>query len=173
MSKNVQQESIAFVQDMDQAIAVMQSAGKWMKESEKNPSKWWLLENLNRTFLLRHAKPEEFYVGLVDGVPVVAAVLILLDNNEVWRSVDADRPQRALYIHWLCVDRRFAGQGLPKLMVDFSERLAKKNGIGMLRLDANADKEKLQNIYEDLGFRLVGTKQEDYRRIAFYQKNIR
>lgn len=160
------------IQDMDKAIAVMQSAGKWMKERGKDPSKWWQLENLNQDFLLRHAKENEFYVGLVGGVPAVAAVLMLLDSNEEWGSVDADRPQRALYIHWLCVDRQFAGQGLPKLMVDFSERLAKKNGISLLRLDANADKEKLQDIYEDLGFRLVGTKQEDSRKTAFYQKII-
>lgn len=62
------------VQDMDKAIGVMRSAGKWMKESGKNLSKWWRLENLNRKFLLRHAKEDEFYVGLVDGVPAVAAV---------------------------------------------------------------------------------------------------
>lgn len=172
MSKNVQQESIAFIQDMDQAIGVMRSAGKWMKESGKNPSKWWKLENLNREFLLQHAKPEEFYVGLVDGVPAVAAVLILLDNNEDWKSVDADHPQRAFYVHWLCVDRQFARQGLPKLMIDFSQRLAKKKGVNSLRLDANADKKKLRDIYEGLGFRLVGTKQEDYRKTAFYQKSV-
>ncbi len=30
----------------------------------------------------------------------------------------------------------------------------------------------IQDIYEDLGFRLVGTKQEDSRTSAFYQKTI-
>ncbi|MEK9143018.1 MAG: GNAT family N-acetyltransferase [Patescibacteria group bacterium] len=160
------------IQDMDQAIGVMQSAGKWMKESGKNPSKWWQLENLNQDFLLRHVKENEFYVGFVGGVPAVAAVFILLEDNPDWKSVDKDYPKRALYIHWLCVDRQFAGQGLPKVMVDFSQRLAKKNGISMLRLDANADKKKLQDIYEDLGFRLLGTKQEDSRTSAFYQKTV-
>lgn len=160
------------IQDMDRAIAVMRSAGKWMKESGKNPSKWWLLKNLNRTFLLRHAKEDEFYVDLVNGVPAVAAVLMLIKNNSDWRSVDADHSQRALYIHWLCVDRKLAGRNLPKLMVDFAESLARKNEVGLLRLDANADKKKLQDIYEGLGFRLVGTKRDDYRKTAFYQKTV-
>ncbi len=157
---------------MDQAVGVMRSAGQWMRESGKNPSKWWKMENLNREFLLKHAKEDEFYVGLVNGVPAVAAVLMLLDSNEEWKNVDVDHSQKALYIHWLCVDRQFAGRNLPKRMIDFTQRLAKKNGVGFLRLDANADKTKLQNIYEDLGFRLVGTIQEDARTSAFYQKMV-
>lgn len=160
------------IQDLDQAVAVMRSVGTWMNASGKNPSKWWLLRNLNRMFLLRHAKEDEFYVGLAGGVPAVAAALMIIDNNEDWKSIDKGIPKKALYIHWLCVDRRFAGRSLPKQMVDFAARLAKKNGVGLLRLEANADKKKLQDIYEDLGFRLVGTKQEDYRRTAFYQKTV-
>lgn len=160
------------IQDMDQAIGVMRSSGKWMKASGKNPSKWWLLRNLNRTFLLRHAKEDEFYVGLVDGVPAVAAVLMIIDNNQDWKTIDQDNPQKALYIHWLCVDRKFAGQGLSKQMIDFARYLAKKNGVSLLRLDVNADKKKLQDIYEGLGFRLIATKQEDYRKSAFYQKTM-
>lgn len=172
MSVNAFQESMKIIQDMDQAIGVMRGAGQWMKESGKNPSKWWKLENLNRTFLLRHAKANEFYVGLVGGAPAVAAVLMMIENNSDWKSVDLDHSQSALYIHWLCVERQFAGQNLPKLMVDFAERLAKKKGVILLRLDADADKKKLQRIYEDLGFRLVGTKQEDFRTSAYYQKII-
>lgn len=109
----MKQQSIKIIQDMDQAIGVMRSVGTWMKESGKNPSKWWLLKNLNRTFLLRHAKEDEFYVGLVNGIPAVAAALMLIENNSDWKSIDADHPQRALYIHWLCVERQFAGRNLP------------------------------------------------------------
>lgn len=168
----MKKKPITFIQNMDQAIGVMRDAGKWLSESGKNPSKWWKLENLNRTFLLQHAKVDEFYVGLVGGVPAVAGVLLFLENDQDWKSIDHDHPKRALYIHWLCVDRQFAGRNLPKVMVDFAARLAKKNDTDLLRLDANADKKKLQNIYEDLGFRLVGTKQENYRKRAFYQKSI-
>lgn len=163
---------ITIIQDMDQAIGVMRGVGKWLSDSGKKPSKWWKLENLNSTFLLRHAKEDEFYVGFVGGVPVVAAVLLLLENNQDWKSIDHNHLQAALYIHWLCVNRQFSGRNLPKVMVDFAARLAKKNGAGLLRLDASADNKKLQNIYEDLGFRLIGTKQENYRKSAFYQKSI-
>lgn len=172
MTKNVQQETITFIQDMDQAIGVMRSAAQWMKESGKNPSKWWRLETLNREFLLRYAKQKEFYVGTINNVPVVAAVLMIIENNKDWRLVDKDIPTKALYIHWLCVDHRFRGWGYPRHMIEFAQDLAKKNSVFLLRLDANADKKKLQNIYENLGFRLVGTKQEDSRKSAYYQMSI-
>ncbi len=172
MSESVKHESITIIKDIDQAIGVMRNAGKWLADSGRKPSKWWKLENLNRTFLLRHAKEHEFYVGLIDDVPAVAAVLMMLDKNDDWKSINGDHPKKALYIHWLCVGRQFAGRGLPKMMIDFAERLAKKNDVSLLRLNANADKKKLQDIYEDLGFRLVGTKQEDSRTSAFYQKRI-
>lgn len=157
---------------MDQAIGVMRKAGKWMKASGKKPSKWWKLKNLNRTFLLKYAKVDEFYVGLISGIPAVAAVFMIIDDNQDWETMDQDNPQKALYIHWLCVDRKFAGRNLPKLMIDFAQRHAKKNGVPLLRLDANADKKKLRDIYEGLGFRLVGTKRDDYRKTAFYQKMV-
>lgn len=55
----MKKKPITFIQDMDQAIGVMRSAGTWLADSGKNPSRWWRLENLNREFLLRHAKEDQ------------------------------------------------------------------------------------------------------------------
>ena len=60
MPSNFEKKSIEIIQDMDQAILVLRNVSKWLKESGKNLSKWWKLENLNRDFLLQYAKPEEF-----------------------------------------------------------------------------------------------------------------
>lgn len=164
--------AVKVVQDIDKAIFVMQDAGKWLEETGKKPSKWWQLKNLNRKFLLQYAKPQEFYVALVDRKPAAAAVLQLSQNAQDWQSVDKGKPQKALYIHWLCVHRDFRGKNMSKVMVDFSEQLAKDKGAGLLRADTNAKETKLRKIYEDLGFRLVEIEQEDYRKTAFYQKRV-
>ena len=171
MAKSLnQRKSIKIIQDVDRAILVMRNAGKWLEESGKKPSKWWRSENLNRKFLLRYAKPEEFYVALVDDKPVAAAILQLSQNAQAWKSVDKDNPRLALYIHWLCVHRESAGMGLPKVIVDFAERLARKHNVNLLRADTNAEEMKLRKIYEDLEFSLITVEQEDYRKTAFYQK---
>lgn len=155
---------------MDQAIEVMHKVGKWLNDSGKNPSKWWQVKNLNREFLLEYAHPEEFIVMLIDKKPAAAAILQSSQNAQDWKNIDNNQPQKALYIHWLCVDRQFAGQGLPKLMIDFAKQFAKDKGIKLLRADTNADLTKLRKIYEELGFSMVSIEQEDYRRTALYQQ---
>ncbi|MCX6823156.1 MAG: GNAT family N-acetyltransferase [candidate division SR1 bacterium] len=163
---------ISFTQDVDKTIAVFQNAGKWLLESNKNPSKWWQLQNLNKQYLFQYAKPEEFYVGLVEGMPAVAAILQKEQKAQDWDGVDKKKPPLALYIHWLAVNRKFAGKGLTYEMVNFAESLAEKEDIPCLRIDTDASESKLRKIYENLGFELVTVKEEDYRDSALYQKNI-
>ena len=164
--------SVKFVQDVDLAISVMRNAGEWLLLSGKNPSKWWQPQNMNREFLLQYANPDEFYVGLIDGKPAVAAIFQFDQRNQDWTSIDKSKHQKALYVHWLCVHRHFAGMGLPEIMVDFAQKKALENNIKLLRVDTNAAHAKLRRIYEDLGFTLVGIEQEDYRKTAFYQRRI-
>jgi len=164
--------SAKIVQNVNQAIYVMRDAGKWLLENNKNPSKWWSLKNLNRKFLLQYAKPDEFYVALINNEPAAAAILQFNQKAQDWKSIDGDRRQPALYIHWLCVGREFAGKNLPKILVDFAAQQAKKRNLKLLRLDTNADETKLRKIYEDLGFSLMGAEQEAHQKTAFYQKTV-
>ena len=168
----VDKKSVRFVQNVDQAISVMRNAGSWLLDTGKNPSKWWQLQNLNREFLWQYAKPEEFYVALVDEKPAAAAIFQIDQNAQDWKSVDKSQPQKALYIHWLCVNRQFAGMGLPKIMVDFAAEKAQENKSSLLRADTTASVTKLRKIYEDLGFSLMAIEKEDYRETAFYQKRV-
>jgi len=164
---------IEIVQDMEKAISIMYNAGKWLEESGKNPSKWWKPENLNSDFLLQYAKPNEFYVVLVNGNNAAAAILQYSQNSQDWECIDKNNPVSAVYIHWLCVGRQYSGKGLPKVVIDFAEQQAINNGVGFLRADTNAREMKLRKIYEKLGFDLISIEQEDYRQTAFYQKTVK
>ncbi len=164
--------AVAIIRDMDRAIGVMQEAGKWIVDSGKKSTKWWKPENLNKEFLLRYLRPDEFYVVLVDGVPAAAAGLQIARNSQDWKTVDGDNAQPALYIHWLCVSRAFAGKGIPQILMDFAATLAKKQTIGLVRVDTDADEGKLRAMYESFGFALQKVQKEEYRRSALYQKQI-
>ena len=161
------------VQDVDKAIEVFRDAGEWMQISGKRISKWWDLKNLNKDFLLQYAKPEEFYVGLVENKPAVAAILQISQNGQDWESIDKGNPPRALFIHWLAVAHEFHGRNLSMEMVNFAANLAKKENCSVLRVDTNASEAKLRKIYESLGFVLVGEVKEDYRETAFYEKTVK
>lgn len=161
---------ITIVQDVDMALSVLHEVGTWLETSGKNPNKWWQPQHMNRDFMLQQAEPNEFYVALVDNIP--AAAVILQDNqrNQDWHYIDKEKEVKALYIHWLCVARKFAGQDLPKVLIAFATEFAKKNNLSVLRLDTNAEEKKLMEMYKKLGFHLMGIDKEDYRNAAFFQK---
>lgn len=168
VKKQLDSLSIKIVQDVDASISVMLDAGIWLEESGKNPSRWWHPKNMNRSFLLQHIEPNEFYTVLVDGKPAASVVLQDNERNQSWKSIDKDKKQSALYIHWLCVGRQYAGMGLPKVMINFAHLQAKKRKLPLLRLDTIAHEMKLRNIYENLGFHLAGID----KKTAFYQMKI-
>jgi GNAT superfamily N-acetyltransferase len=164
-------ETVEVIQDIEQAIPVLSNVSRWMLESGMNPSRWWHPDNMNKTFLLKYAEPEEFYVALVDGKPAAVEVLQWDQRNQDWGRVDKEESPPALYIYWLCVDREFAGQDLPKVMVSFAEEVAISRNVSLVRVDTNASEMRLREIYEDLDFQLVATEQDNYRATAFYQRS--
>jgi GNAT superfamily N-acetyltransferase len=161
------------VNDVDKSILVMQDASRWMSSNKVPVTKWWELENLNKEFLLKYAKPEEFYVGMIGETPAVAAILQCSQEAQDWKTIDGDNPRSALYVHWLAVSPDYKGKALTARMIEFASRLAKENGVNLLRADTDASSKKLGKVYERLGFKLAGTKKEDYRETAFYQKEVK
>lgn len=160
------------INDIDESISVMREASKWMSENKISVSKWWELDNLNKEFLLKYAKEEEFYVGLINEAPAVAAILQCSQEAQDWKVIDGDKPQPALYVHWLAVSPDYKGKGLTAKMVEFAAGLAKEKGVNLLRADTDASSKKLREVYAKLGFKLVGTEKENYRETAYYQKEI-
>ena len=161
---------VRITQDMDKAIKIMHNAGTWMAASGLNPSKWWKPENMNREFMLQHTEPNEYYVAEVDGKLAASMVLQETERNQSWKSVDGDKPKKALYVHWLCVYRDFAGKGLPLKMIAYANGEAKKRGFHRLRLDTEANQPKLCQIYKNLGFKLMGVVADSGHNTAFFEK---
>jgi len=164
---------VKITKNVDKSIEIMHSVGFWMQKSGLNPSDWWKPENMNKKFMLKHTEPDEYYVTIVDEKPAASMVLQETERNQSWKSVDGEKPKKALYVHWLCVHRDFAGQGYPKIMIDFAKDEARKRGFSLLRLDTSADEKKLCSIYEGLGFKLMGIEDEGEHKTAFYQEKVR
>lgn len=162
-------DDLQIIQDLDKSIEVMHNVGVWMKKTGLNPSIWWEPENMNRQFLLKHTEPEEFYVAVEKGKPAASMVLQETERNQSWKYVDGAHPLKSLYLHWLAVHRNFAGRGFSRVMVEFATKEARRRGHKRLRLDTNADEEKLCKLYESLGFKLMGIEQEKDRKTAYFQ----
>jgi len=170
---------VKIIQSFEKGIVVMHNAGLWMEKSGLKPNKWWKPENMNRNFILKHTEPDEFYVALVGDKPAASMVLQETERNQSWKSVDGDKPKRALYLHWLCVQRDFAGKGFPKVMVEFAKGAEKptvKGGfLGVLELTADQVLElaKLPGKNELIVQLLGGLQSPAYGLVNVLQGNLR
>lgn len=150
----------------------MYDVAVWRVNNGIDPGDWWKPENMNRNFMLKHSEPNEYFVAVIGSKPVASEILEDNERNHSWRFIDGDKPKKALYIHWLCVARDFAGKGYSKVMVDFAEQEARKRNLTLLRLDTDAEEKKLCKLYEDVGFHLMGIEGEGDHGAAYYQKEL-
>lgn len=167
-------EQISIQNDADRAVEVIRHVGAWMRDSGlTNYSEWWDPDNVSTEMLSQYAKPDELFVLTVDGQPAAAAILQPEQSLQDWSAIDGDNePPRAMYIHYLAVERNFAGRGLASSFMDKAMELAQEHEATVLRLDTNADEPKLCALYEGLGFKRVGTVQEDHHSTALYEKKV-
>lgn len=105
---------------------------------------------------------------LPDVVPA-AAMRVLWSDPEFWGS-DATP---AVYVHGLMVDRRVAGAGLGKYMLDGAAEAGRAAGVEVFRLDCVESNHVLRTFYTELGFREVG--RCDFRNlfsVALFEKAL-
>lgn len=160
--------------DMPAAIDVIRHAGTWMRDNNiANYSDWWNPDIVSAEMLSPYAQPDEFFVVKVDGKPAAAVIIQVEQSLQDWSSVDKDnQPPKATYVHYVAVEREFAGRGLVSVIMDKATEIAAQEGSTFIRLDTNADEPKLCSLYEGLGFQRVGTEQEGDHLTAFYEKSV-
>lgn len=112
----------------------------------------WKDEYLTREKLIEGINEDNFFLGQVLDDNACCMILQWKDTL-FWPQAEENE---AGYIHKLCVRNKYSGIGLSKKMVEFAIEECKKRNIGYLRLDTWWNKEKLCNLYKNLGFKLVG-----------------
>ena len=170
--KSLNPNDIHIIQDMNLAISVMYNVGVWATKNGKDPHFYFNPKDMNAKYLIQHVNPDEFYVVLFNQEPTASCVLQEDERNQSWKCVDKSEPKKALYIHWLAVNRDYAGMGLSKIMIDFAIKEAKRRGFKRLRLDTDANEPKLTEIYKRHGFNIVHIENEDSMNIAFFEMEL-
>ncbi len=134
---------------VDEAISVMKEVAEW---GRNQGFRVWLDEWLTPEELLtEEAKPENFYVGKVDGKTACAFILQNSDTT-YW----GDRPlNEAVYLHKLCVKREFAHREMTKVVVEAIKSECRNNGVRYIRLDTGLDEKVVRKIYLRAGFKIV------------------
>ena len=141
----------------ERAIAIMREVAAWGRS--RGFRVWpdeWLTEN---ELLTEEARPENFYVGAVDGQPACAFILQWQDR-EYWPDAP---PGEAAYLHKLCVCREFAHQDMVRQVVERVREECIRKGARFIRLDTGADEAIVRDIYLRAGFEIVKTLEHNGR----------
>lgn len=111
---------------------------------------WWLVRTANGT--------------------IAATARIIDEDPMVWETQD----RRAMYLHGLMVDRRYAGQRLGHQLLDWAAARARARGAELLRLDCVASNADLCDYYLHEGFIRVGTKQfqGNWAATALFERSV-
>jgi len=90
-----------------------------------------------------------FYLAERSGDPA-ATVRYQLEDPVFWPDA---RLGDAAYVHRLAVRRRYAGTGLSAALLRWAAERTRTLGRGYLRLDCEASRPRLREVYESVGFR--------------------
>jgi ribosomal protein S18 acetylase RimI-like enzyme len=139
------------------------------QELENRGQKLWEMEWLQPQALLKTYGLESMHLGRINGEPVAAFVLLETDP-EFWPDI---LEGESLFIHKVVVARAWKGQNLSSQVLDFAARQVIERGKKFLRLDTDATRPALCNLYERYGFTRVGRRLIKDFDCALYELEVR
>ena len=110
----------------------------------------------NRNIIKKDLEIGDYYVGLIDN-EIVAGIKIDSVQDPNYLSINwADKTNNFMVVHRLCSKTKVWNQGVGKKMMEFAERLAKKNNCFSIRLDTYINNPKAIAFYKRLGYNQLG-----------------
>jgi ribosomal protein S18 acetylase RimI-like enzyme len=139
------------------------------QELEHHGQKLWDQDWLNPQALLDAYGLESMHLGRINGEPVAGFVLIESDPY-FWPNVPEGE---SLFVHKVVVARTWKGRNISSQVLDFAAQQVLARGRKFLRLDTDATRPALCNLYEKYGFTRVGRRLTDGFDYALYELEVR
>lgn len=99
----------------------------------------------------------------------VGTARLTREDPECWPDAE---PGVAAYVHRIAIRRRWAGCGLPGMILTWCDGRARELGCRYLRLDCDASRPKLCQLYEELGFRFHSERRVGRYTVARYERAV-
>ncbi|GGK93149.1 GNAT family N-acetyltransferase [Mangrovihabitans endophyticus] len=138
--------------DLDTLVDLFRATRKWLAEMGSDQ---WATNPPERVRgrLADAISRGECYVAEEDGRVIGTITVDDFADPEFWSA--EDKPETALYVHRMMVERSAAGRDVGGLLLDYAEAVAAKAGKVWLRLDAWRTNEPLHRYYVRKSFRPV------------------
>ncbi|MGL4847890.1 MAG: GNAT family N-acetyltransferase [Clostridium sp.] len=140
---------LATLEDRDKIVELIKRRMKWMDEKDLYQwNKTGYLERYPNIYFDEKINEKIMFVAVE--AETVVGVMALFKEDERWKKVN----DKALYVHHLAVDETFKGLGVE--MLKFAEEYGREIKVDFIRLDSQKTNLKLNNYYENIGYRNVG-----------------
>jgi GNAT superfamily N-acetyltransferase len=136
---------------------------------EDRGEKLWEIEWLQPQALFNTYGLESMHLGRINGEAVATFVLLETDP-EFWPDI---LENESLFIHKVVVARAWKGQNLSSQVLDYACQQVLERNKKFLRLDTDATRPALCNLYENYGFTRVGRRLIDDFDYALYELEVR
>jgi ribosomal protein S18 acetylase RimI-like enzyme len=156
------------VEDAAAVRRLRDAAAEWLLSRDIEQ---WRPGEVSEAGLAARAEAGELFVSRADG-SVAGAVVVVFDDSAVW-GPDAGE---AGYVHTLVIDRRYAGSGLGRRLLQQAEGLVTAQGRTRVRLDCVAINGRLRAYYRRAGYQEVGERSfgpdSGWSPVTLFQKHL-
>jgi len=125
---------------------ILSEAARWLEQSG---SAMWKGDELSAVRIADDVDKGLFYVAECDG-EIAGTIKFQLEDKLFWPEVSQEE---SAFVHRLAVRRRFAGGVVSFAMLRWAVDRARALGRRYLRLDCEASRARLRQVYERFGFR--------------------
>ena len=132
-------------QDTEKVAAVLGEAVRWL---EQTGQPMWRANELTSSRIAADVDAGLFFIAECDGEPA-GVVKFQLEDGQFWPDLPAGD---SAFVHRLAVRRQFAGGGISSALLNWAVERARSLGKDYLRLDCEASRPKLRDVYERFGF---------------------
>lgn len=133
---------------------------------EANGIKQWVPEQVTLEAVTYAFERSEMFL-VQCGRDVVGTFFLIRSDPIVWKG---DDPPDAAYLHRLAVDRRRAGEGIGRRILESAESYLRERRIARFRLDCAGDNAKLNEFYRGAGFAYRGRTEGNGWSASLYEK---
>ena len=156
----------AITEDAFAVTAILTDAAKWVEQLDGTTM--WVEDELAQDRIAAEVDAGLFHVAECDG-DIAGALKFQLDDHLFWPDLATDD---SAFIHRLAVRRNYAGQGVSAALLGWAVDHARSLGKQSLRLDCDAERARLRDLYERFGFRLHSFRQVGSYYVARYALDL-
>ena len=155
----------AMPQDVRALAEILQEAARWL---EDRGMAMWQMDELRPSRIAEEVNSGLFFLAERDG-EAAGTIGFQLEDKSFWPDIEQED---SAFIHRLAIRRRFAGGDVSSALILWAIARAHSLGRRYLRLDCEASRLRLREIYERIGFRFHSNRQVGPYFVARYEYDI-